>query len=322
MTSVNSTRATIGIDIGGTKIAGGLIAPDGTILKRDRRDSPAQNVDEIAATVADVISDLAEGEDVERAGVACAGYIDKSGTTVLFSPNLAWRDEPLKERLEKSVDIEVTIENDANAAAYGEFIHGAGHDVDDMVMITIGTGVGGGVIIDGELFRGSYGIAAEIGHMRVVPDGIRCGCGNRGCLESYGSGRALVREARALVAGGSPYAGGLADKCGGDARQLEGKHVTEAAQAGDPAAVELLADIGRWIGEGAASLTSVLDPARFVIGGGVADAGDLLLGPIREGFGRQLTGRGHRPTATFEIAQLGNDAGMVGAAALVRPAKA
>lgn len=322
MTSVNSTRATIGIDIGGTKIAGGLIAPDGTILKRDRRDSPAENVDEIAATVADVISDLAEGEDVERAGVACAGYIDKSGTTVLFSPNLAWRDEPLKERLEKSVDVEVTIENDANAAAYGEFIHGAGHDVDDMVMITIGTGVGGGVIIDGELFRGSYGIAAEIGHMRVVPDGIRCGCGNRGCLESYGSGRALVREARALVAGGSPYAGGLADRCGGDARQLEGKHVTEMAQAGDPAAVELLADIGRWIGEGAASLTSVLDPARFVIGGGVADAGDLLLGPIREAFGRQLTGRGHRPTATFEIAQLGNDAGMVGAAALVRPAKA
>ncbi|RYG78929.1 ROK family glucokinase [Yimella sp. RIT 621] len=322
MTSVNSTRATIGIDIGGTKIAGGLIAPDGTILKRDRRDSPAENVDEIAATVADVISDLAEGEDVERAGVACAGYIDKSGTTVLFSPNLAWRDEPLKERLEKSVDVEVTIENDANAAAYGEFVHGAGHDVDDMVMITIGTGVGGGVIIDGELFRGSYGIAAEIGHMRVVPDGIRCGCGNRGCLESYGSGRALVREARALVAGGSPYAGGLADKCGGDAGQLEGKHVTEAAQAGDRAAVELLADIGRWIGEGAASLTSVLDPARFVIGGGVADAGDLLLGPIREAFGRQLTGRGHRPTATFEIAQLGNDAGMVGAAALVRPAKA
>ncbi|WP_240795866.1 ROK family glucokinase [Yimella sp. RIT 621] len=319
---MNSTRATIGIDIGGTKIAGGLIAPDGTILKRDRRDSPAENVDEIAATVADVISDLAEGEDVERAGVACAGYIDKSGTTVLFSPNLAWRDEPLKERLEKSVDVEVTIENDANAAAYGEFVHGAGHDVDDMVMITIGTGVGGGVIIDGELFRGSYGIAAEIGHMRVVPDGIRCGCGNRGCLESYGSGRALVREARALVAGGSPYAGGLADKCGGDAGQLEGKHVTEAAQAGDRAAVELLADIGRWIGEGAASLTSVLDPARFVIGGGVADAGDLLLGPIREAFGRQLTGRGHRPTATFEIAQLGNDAGMVGAAALVRPAKA
>lgn len=322
MTSVNSTRATIGIDIGGTKTAGGLIAPDGTILKRDRRDSPAENVDEIAATVADVIGDLAEGQDVERAGVACAGYIDKAGTTVLFSPNLAWRDEPLKKRLEKSVDVDVTIENDANAAAYGEFIHGAGHDVDDMVMITIGTGVGGGVIIDGELFRGSYGIAAEIGHLRVVPDGIRCGCGNRGCLESYGSGRALVREARALVAGGSPYAGALADKCGGDAGQLEGKHVTEAAQAGDPAAIELLADIGRWIGEGAASLTSVLDPSRFVIGGGVADAGDLLLDPIREAFGRQLTGRGHRPAATFEIARLGNDAGMVGAAALVRPAKA
>ena len=120
--------------------------------------------------------------EVERAGVACAGYIDKAGTTVLFSPNLAWRDEPLKERLEQRVSVTVTIENDANAAAYGEFKHGAGIGVDDMMMLTIGTGVGGAVIIGGRLFRGSYGIAAEVGHMRVVPDGIRCGCGNRGCL--------------------------------------------------------------------------------------------------------------------------------------------
>lgn len=315
---MTSVKSTIGIDIGGTKIAGGLIAADGRILRRARRESPAQDVDRLAEVVADLIGELADGEQVERAGVACAGYIDKAGTTVLFSPNLAWRDEPLKQRLEERVEVTVTIENDANAAAYGEFMHGAGHGVDDMVMLTIGTGIGGGVIVGGELFRGSSGIAAEVGHMRVVPDGIRCGCGNRGCLESYGSGTALVREARALVTGLSPYAGALRELCGGDPDRLEGRHVTEAAKSGDPASVELLADLGRWIGEGAASMAAIVDPARFVVGGGVADAGDLLLDPIREGFARQLTGRGHRPTATFEIARLGNDAGMVGAGALVR----
>lgn len=315
MTPVNPT---IGIDIGGTKIAGGLIAPDGEILRRARRESPAQDVDRLADSVADLITELSDGVEVERAGVACAGYIDKAGTTVLFSPNLAWRDEPLKERLEQRVSVTVTIENDANAAAYGEFKHGAGIGVDDMMMLTIGTGVGGAVIIGGRLFRGSYGIAAEVGHMRVVPDGIRCGCGNRGCLESYGSGTALVREARALVAGASPYGATLRERCGGNADRLEGKHVTRAAEDGDPAAVELLADLGRWIGEGAASMAAIVDPARFVVGGGVADAGDLLLEPIREGYARQLTGRGHRPVATFEAARLGNDAGMVGAAALVR----
>ncbi|MBC9957608.1 ROK family glucokinase [Yimella sp. cx-51] len=313
---------TIGIDIGGTKIAGGLVDSDGTILRRGRRETPAQDVDAITSAVADLIAELGEGEQITHAGVACAGYIDKAGSTVLFAPNLAWRDEPLKERLQDMVDLDITIENDANAAAYGEFVHGAGHDVDDMVMITIGTGVGGGVIFDGELFRGSYGIGAEIGHMRVVPNGLRCGCGNRGCLESYASGSALIREARALVTGGSPYAATLSQRCGGKPKRLEGKDVTIAAQEGDPASIELLADLGRWIGEGAASLAAILDPARFVIGGGVAEAGDLLLAPIKDAFGRQLTGRGHRPTATFEIATLANDAGLVGAAALVRQREA
>ncbi len=308
--------ASIGIDIGGTKIAGGLVDADGTILRRARRDTPAQEPDEIVAGVADLVKELTDGGPIPAIGVASAGYVDSAGTTVLFAPNLAWRDEPLKSRIQQVVDAPVIIENDANAAAYGEFRHGAGHDVDDMVMVTIGTGVGGGIILGGELFRGTYGVAAEIGHLRVVPDGIRCGCGNRGCWESYASGSALVREARAVVASGSPYAAGLAARCDGKPKKLQGSDVTEAAQQGDPAAIELLSDLGRWIGEGAASLAAVLDPARFVIGGGVAAAGDLLLEPIRAAFARQLPGRGHHPMATFAIATLGNDAGMVGAAAL------
>lgn len=310
------SSATIGIDIGGTKIAGGLIDADGTILRRARRDTPAEDPDAIVTGVADLVAELAEGSDIPAIGVASAGYVDREGTTVLFAPNLAWRDEPLKKKIEAVVDASVVIENDANAAAYGEFLHGAGHDVDDMVMITIGTGVGGGIILDGKLFRGSYGVAAEIGHLRVVPDGIRCGCGNRGCWESYASGSALVREARAVVASGSPYAAELSARCGGKPKKLQGSDVTAAAQDGDPASIELLAELGRWIGEGAASLAAVLDPARFVIGGGVAAAGELLLEPVRTAFSRQLPGRGHHPAATFEIATLGNDAGMVGAAAL------
>jgi len=312
--------ATIGLDIGGTKIAGGLVSPTGTILARGRRVTPAHDPDRIAVEVADLVRELSEGADVVGVGVACAGFIDATGSTVLFAPNLAWRDEPLKRRLQATIDLPVIIDNDANAAAWGEFRFGAARDVDDMVLITVGTGIGGGVVTGGHLLRGAYGIAAELGHMRVVPDGIRCGCGNRGCWEMYASGNALVREARELVRSGTPHAARLSELCAGDPDKLSGHEITSAAAQGDPAAVELLADLGRWIGEGAASVTAILDPELIVLGGGVADAGALLLDPARAAFRRQLTGRGHRPEARFAVASLGNDAGIIGAAALVAEA--
>jgi len=309
-------RTTVGLDIGGTKINGGVVDSNGKVIARARRETPAQDADAIAHEAADLIRELSKDRDVVAAGVACAGFIDKSGATVLFAPNLAWRDEPLKQRLESIADIPVIIENDANAAAWGEFTHGVGRDADDMVLVTVGTGIGGGVVVDGRLLRGAWGVAAELGHLRVVPDGIRCGCGNRGCWEQYASGNALVREARELVASGTPLAARLADLCGHDPAALKGADVTRAAMDGDPAALELLTDLGTWIGEGAASVAAVLDPELIVIGGGVADAGDLLLDPSRAAFRRQLTGRGHRPEAKFALASLGNDAGMIGAAAL------
>jgi len=312
--------ATIGLDIGGTKIAGGLVSPTGTMLARGRRVTPAHDPDRIAVEVADLVRELSEGADVVGVGVACAGFIDATGSTVLFAPNLAWRDEPLKRRLQAAIDLPVIIDNDANAAAWGEFRFGAARDVDDMVLITVGTGIGGGVVIDNRLLRGAYGIAAELGHMRVIPDGIRCGCGNRGCWEMYASGNALVREARELVRSGTPHAARLSELCAGDPDKLSGHDITSAAAQGDPAAVELLADLGRWIGEGAASVTAILDPELIVLGGGVADAGALLLDPARAAFRRQLTGRGHRPEARFAVASLGNDAGIIGAAALVAEA--
>lgn len=310
----------VGVDIGGTKIAASVVDETGTILRRARRETPAQDPDQIAHAAAELVEELvggaAEGEDVRAVGVACAGFIDRAGEMVVFAPNLAWRDEPLRARLQALVGLEVVLENDANAAAWGEFRFGAAHDVDDMVFITLGTGVGGGIINDGVLLTGAHGMGAEIGHLRLVPDGHRCGCGNKGCWEAYASGTALLREARALIAAGSPHAGALADRCGGDPAALTGVIVTEVAQAGDPAAVELLADIGRWTGEAAASLAAVLDPGLIVIGGGVGAAGDLVLHPARAAFARNLTARGHREMTPIRMASLGNDAGMIGAADL------
>ncbi|HEY7717690.1 MAG TPA: ROK family glucokinase [Pedococcus sp.] len=314
--------ATIGLDIGGTKIAAGLVSAEGAILAEARRETPAQHPDRIAHEAADLVVELsrATSEEVVGVGVACAGFVDRTGSTVLFAPNLAWRDEPLKRRLEAIVDQPVTIENDANAAAWGEFRFGAGREADDMVLITIGTGVGGGIVNDSRMLRGAYGVGGELGHMRVVPGGLRCGCGNRGCWEQYASGSALLREAREVVASGTPHGAALSEACGGDPDRLRGRDVTGVAQAGDPAAIELLADLGTWIGEGAASVAAILDPELIVIGGGVAEAGDLLLEPIRAAYGRQLTGRGHRPVARIVPATLGNDAGLIGAAALAAEA--
>ncbi len=310
----------VGVDIGGTKIAAGVVDEDGRVLRRARRETPAHDPDQIARAVADVVTELVDGagdgETVTAVGVACAGLVDRAGETVVFAPNLAWRDEPLKARLRGLVGLPVVLENDANAAAWGEHRFGAAQGVDDMVLITLGTGVGGGIIESGQLLRGAHGLGAEIGHLRVVPDGHRCGCGNKGCWETYASGTALVREARSLVAGGSPHAGALADRCGGDPTALTGQMVTEVARTGDPAATELLEDVGRWVGEGAASLAAVLDPGLLVLGGGLSAAGNLVLDPARSAYARHLTGRGHRAVAPMTTATLGNDAGMVGVADL------
>lgn len=316
----------LGVDIGGTKIAASAVDPDGTIRARARRRSPAQDADRIALVVADLVGQLvqetvATGEEVVAVGVACAGFIARSDQRVVFAPNLAWRDEPVRERLESLTGLPVTVENDANAAAWGEHRFGAGRGTDDLVLITLGTGVGGGIVLDGRLVRGAHGFGAEVGHLRVVPQGHRCGCGNRGCWEMYASGTALVREARALVAQGGAHAAALTQLCGGDPDALTGVMVTAAARGGDPAATEVLDGIGRWTGEGLASLAAVLDPGLIIVGGGVSQAGDLVLAPARDAFARHLTGRGHRPTPPVVAAGLGNDAGMVGVADLARVAQ-
>lgn len=313
---MTSMSATIGLDIGGTKISGGVIDPNGSILAKGRRDTPALDPAAIIQVAASLTRELSLEHKIDAVGVACAAFIDRSGSTVYFSPNLAWRDEPLRQRLEAALELPVTIENDANAAAWGEYRFGSALEAGNMVMVTVGTGIGGGIVVDGELMHGAFGVAAELGHLRVVPGGFRCGCGNRGCWEMYASGTALVREARELVLTGTPLAARLGELCGGDPAALSGPDVTRAAVEGDPAAVELLADLGVWIGEGLASVAAILDPELVVLGGGVSEAGNLLIDPALAAFRRQLTGRGHRPEARFALASLGNDAGMIGAADL------
>jgi glucokinase len=307
-----------GIDVGGTKIAGGVVDETGAVLEELRVESPATDAAAIEAAIEQLVTELASRHRIDAVGVGAAGYIDKDRSVVLFAPNLAWRDLDLKADLESTLGLPVVVENDANAAAWGEFQFGAGHDIDDLLLVTVGTGVGGGVVLDGSLYRGAFGVGAEIGHLRVVPDGLRCGCGNRGCFEMYASGSALVREARAAARAGSLLAADLVERAGGDIEAITGPLITEAARAGDPFALEQLASLGRWLGEGIASLAAVLDPAVVVIGGGVSAADGLLLDPIRQAFEAQLTGRGHRPTLEIRKARLGNRAGLIGAADLTR----
>jgi glucokinase len=307
-----------GVDIGGTKIAGGVVDENGKVLEELRVESPATDAEAIEEAVAGLVKELGSRHDIKAVGVGAAGYVDKTRAIVMFAPNIAWRNVNLKAELEERVRLPVVIENDANAAAWGEFQYGAGHDVNDLLLLTVGTGVGGGVVLDGELYRGGFGAGAEIGHMRVVPDGILCGCGNRGCFEQYASGSAMVREARAAAGGGSPSAQLLLDRAGGQVSGITGPLITEAARAGDPFAIGQLATLGRWLGEGIASLAAVLDPAVVVIGGGVSEADELLLDPIRAAFTGQIVGAGLRPTLEIRKARLGNRAGLIGAADLAR----
>ena len=312
---------TIGVDVGGTKIAAGVVDDAGRLVATQRRETPATDTAAVVRTIGDLVSELRTQHDVQAVGIGAAAFIDKARATVLFAPNLAWRDTPLRAEVERRVRLPTVVENDANAAAWGEFRFGAGAAADDMLLVTVGTGVGGGLVIEGSLYRGGFGVAAEIGHLRVVPGGHLCGCGNRGCLEQYASGRALVREAKEVALANSPQAAGILELAGGDVDAITGPMVTKAAAAGDGFAVELLGEVGRWLGEGIASLAAVLDPTMVVLGGGVSEAGALLLDPVLTAFRQSLTGRRHRPELTLALATLGNTAGLIGAADLARDSR-
>ena len=310
----------VGIDIGGTKVAAGVVDVRGRILAEIRRSTPGKDPREVERVIVELVGELSGSYRIRSIGIGAAGWMDLSNGTVLFSPHLAWRNEPLRRNLERLLRRRVTVINDADAAAWAESRFGAAQGESRLVCVTLGTGIGWATIIDGRIERGRYGVAGEFGHQIIMPNGHRCECGNRGCWEQYASGNALGREARELAAANSPVARTLIDAVDGDPQRITGALVTGLAMEGDPACRELVEDVGQWLGLGLANLAAALDPGMFVIGGGLSAAGQLLLEPTRRAFARNLTGRGFRPAAAIELAALGPAAGLIGAADLSRQA--
>jgi glucokinase len=305
----------IGIDIGGTKIEGLLVEVDRDAAILDRRvvETPATDAEEVTDSIVAVARDLMAGREVRAIGVGAAGMVDLHGV-MRFAPNIAWREFALAERVERGVGLRVLVDNDANVAAWGEYRFGAGRGFTSMLLVAVGTGIGGGIVAGGKLFRGAHGFAGEIGHVIVEPNGPQCGCGNRGCWEQMAAGRAIDRLGREAA---QEQPGSLmVELAGGEPAEVRGRHVTDAAFQGDTVAIGILAEVGRRLGQGIAGLVNILDPELVVVGGGAIAAGDLLLEPARRAFVDSVEGAKDRPDVPIVAAAMGNDAAAVGAADL------
>jgi glucokinase len=306
----------VGVDIGGTKVLAGVVEDDGRVSTTALRTTPGRRVQtqQVEDALVEAVLAAADGRDLAGVGVAAAGFVDNLGERVMFAPHLPWQGEPLRDLLQERLGCVVALDNDANCAARAEAHHGAARGAASALMITMGTGIGGAVLVDGHVLRGANGMAGEFGHMQVVPGGQACECGRRGCWEQYSSGNALVRNARTYMAEQPSL---LDDMAGGDPQCVTGPMVTAAAEQGDLIAQKAYATVGDWLGVGAANLVAAFDPEVVVIGGGVSAAGDRLLDPARAALRRTLVGAAHRRVPDFVAAQLGPQAGMVGAALLV-----
>lgn len=309
----------VGIDIGGTKIAGALVDDAGVVIEELRVKSPIEDATLMVDSIADVVEKLTAGQDVVGVGVAAAGFLSADREIMYHAPNIAaWRNEPLKARIQDKTKFPVLLENDANAAGWAEFRFGAGKDVSSMIMLTIGTGVGGAIITDGKLLKGGFGIGGELGHVQLVPGGNQCGCGLKGCLETYASGTALLAAARSLAVSGDPKGQRLAEltPAGG---LLAGEQVYQAIVEQDPGSLELITNLGTHLGTAIGAIfVPVLDPELVVIGGGVSAVGDKLLDPIRTAYLNSVPAKGSRPELKVVEAKFLNQAGLIGAADLAR----
>lgn len=298
----------IGVDIGGTKIAGALVDDEGRVLAAVHRPSSPDNPDQIVETVGEIVRELSDPDTLDTVGVAVAAFLNRERTHVYFSPNITWPDFPVKSRLEDVLSRRVVVENDANAAGWAEYQCGAGADARSLIMLTLGTGVGGAIIEDGRLLIGAFGAGGELGHLVVEPDGKPCGCGNRGCLEQYASGTALMEQMRHRA---------------GD-ESMSSEDALRLFESGDSGAREVFHELADVIAKAMTSLVAMMDPEVVVVGGGVAKAGAPLVDLISERFRHHYPAHTRRPTARIALAHLGNMAGAVGAADLARrnsPAK-
>ncbi|CAM3828723.1 ROK family protein [Nocardioides zeicaulis] len=305
---------TVGVDIGGTKVLAGVVDTDGAVVRTARRTTPGRRVRvrEVEDALVEAVLEAAGDDPLGAVGIAAAGFVDSAGERVMFAPHLPWQGEPLRDLLEARLGCPVVLDNDANCAARAEAHHGAARGAASALMITMGTGIGGALLLGDRVLRGANGMAGEFGHMQVVPDGRACECGRSGCWEQYSSGNALVRDARALMA----EQPSVLEEMSGGADRVTGPMVTAAAEQGDLVARAAFASVGDWLGIGTANLVAALDPELVVVGGGVISAGDRLLGPARAALQRSLVGGAHRVVPELVAARLGPQSGMVGAALL------
>lgn len=309
----------IGVDVGGTKVVAAEVSPEGEVLRVARRMTPGRRVEVelVEDALTQAVEEVAAGRRVAGVGLAAAGFVDAAGERVMFAPHLPWHGEQVRARLTERWQVPVFLDNDANCAARAETAYGAAVGARDALVVTLGTGIGGAVVVGRQLHRGRNGMAGEFGHMQVVPDGRECECGGRGCWEQYSSGNALVRLARAALE--APGAGGvLLELADGDPALVDGPMVTQAASQGDQVARQAFDSVGSWLGTGLANLVAAFDPEVVVVGGGVSAAGDLLLEPARAELARSLVGAADRVVPPVIRAAHGPEAGAVGAASMVR----
>ncbi|HID64644.1 MAG TPA: ROK family protein [Anaerolineae bacterium] len=310
----------IGIDLGGTKISTALVDAAGKIMARDYRQTrAAEGQKAIVERMVDAAYRVM-GEaglvpaQIAAVGVGSPGPIDSRTGVVTAPPNLpGWKNVPLKQLIEEALGITTFLENDANAAALGEHRFGAGRGVQNMIYVTASTGIGGGLILNGQLYSGTTGAAGEIGHITVLPWGPYCGCGNRGCLEALASGTAIAREGRELVRRGMPTL--ITELAAGDPERVTAKLVAEAAAKGDIEAQEILAEAMTYLGVGMASLVNLFNPELIVIGGGLTNMGEKLFGPVRRAIERRAFPAAARAVKVVP-AELGDDVGVLGAVAV------
>ncbi|HLM78364.1 MAG TPA: ROK family protein [Rubrobacteraceae bacterium] len=306
----------IGVDVGGTKIAAGVVTPEGEVLSEARYPTAKTSEARLLSGIIRTITEVKDGFEVGGVCLAVPGSILAAENKVLDSPNLhVIEGIPLKDEIGESTGLPVTVENDASAAAWGEFRFGAGSEVEHLLFLTLGTGIGGGVVSHGVLLRGAQGAGGELGHTTIQATGPRCGCGNRGCLEALASGTAIGRCAREVASEKPDSAlGRLAVK-----REVTGEDVTELAREGDELALSVLEEAGMWLGVGLAGFVNIFNPEVVAVGGGVAKAGDLILDTAR----REAHLRGRSPgrdLVEIKVATLGPESGVLGAAALARHA--
>lgn len=317
--SSENSSLSIGVDIGGTKVLGGVVDQDGKVVERSRRDTPKSGGKDLTSAIADVILELHGKYPTNSIGISAATLVSSDRQTLIGAPNIAdWDGINLRNELFALTKLECVVENDANSAAWGEAVYGAAKGIDHVVVLTVGTGIGGGFIANGSLYRGAHGVAAEFGHIRAVYKGLACGCGSHGCLEQYASGTALMRNTHEAISLDKSRGAKILSFGDGTLNGLRGEHITFAAKEGDPLAIDALALTGYWIGVGAASLCAALDPEIVVIGGGVIDAGDLLLEPARRSLRENIRFSNNQKIPEIVAAKLGNDAGLVGVADLAK----